>query len=147
MSKTEVEGWKKTLRKLAPRMMRATFWSLIIGIVFLLAEYLLASFLFSFYPDSQNLFNIFAWTIIIFTFLIKFSEGTIYKYAFMVGRAFFLIIYFIYATNGGILNVEAMGFHVELEFVPLMVLLVSGSLIAMVRHLVQTINFLTETSV
>jgi len=146
MSKAEVEERKKVL-KLAPRIWKAALWSFIVGIIFLLARIFLVSFLSTFYPDFQKLFDIFVWTTIIFTFLIKFSEGTIYKYAFMVGKTFFLIIYFIYAANGGVLNAEVMGLHIRLEFASLIVLLVLGNLFAMARHIVQAIDFLTETSV
>jgi len=123
------------------------------GVVFFLIERFLALFLFELYPKAQNLFTVFAWTIIISVFLVKFSEGTIFKYAFLVGRNFFLMLFFIYSTNCGVLTVEAAGFlqasnlRIELEFVPLVVLIVFSSLVSIVRNLVQAIDFLTETSV
>jgi len=152
LSREEIEGWKATFKKFAPRILKATIWSLIVGIVFLVVQNLLSPFLFEFYPDSESLFSIFAWTIVVFTFLTKFSERTIYQYAFGFGRNFFLTIFFIYTTNGGILTVEAAGFlqasnlNLRLEFVPLVVLLVFGSIIMMVKDIIEAINFLTETS-
>ena len=153
LSKEEIEEWKTAFKKFAPRLLKATLWSLIIGVIFLAAENFLSPYLFKFYPESKSLFNVFAWAIIVFAFLITFSEGTIYQYAFMIGRSFFLIIYFIYATNGGVLTVEASGFlqasnlNVRLDFVPMVVLLIFVSLITLVKSIVQAINFLTETSV
>jgi len=147
------EEGKTSLRKLAPRILKAALWSLMTGVVFFLIERFLALFLFELYPKAQNLFTIFAWTIIISVFLVKFSEGTIFKYAFLVGRNFFLMLFFIYSTNCGVLTVEAAGFlqasnlRIELEFVPLVVLIVFSSLVSIVRNLVQAIDFLTETSV
>ncbi|RLG91548.1 hypothetical protein DRO34_03880 [Candidatus Bathyarchaeota archaeon] len=147
------EEGKTSLKKLAPRILKAALWSLMTGVVFFLIERFLALFLFELYPKAQNLFTIFAWTIIISVFLVKFSEGTIFKYAFLVGRNFFLMLFFIYSTNCGVLTVEAAGFlqasnlRIELEFVPLVVLIVFSSLVSIVRNLVQAIDFLTETSV
>jgi len=147
------EAGKTSLKKLAPRILKAALWSLMTGVVFFLIERFLALFLFELYPKAQNLFTIFAWTIIISVFLVKFSEGTIFKYAFLVGRNFFLMLFFIYSTNCGVLTVEAAGFlqasnlRIELEFVPLVVLIVFSSLVSIVRNLVQAIDFLTETSV
>ncbi|RLI27130.1 hypothetical protein DRO50_04880 [Candidatus Bathyarchaeota archaeon] len=147
------EEGKTSLRKLAPRILKAALWSLMTGVVFFLIERFLALFLFELYPKAQNLFTVFAWTIIISVFLVKFSEGTIFKYAFLVGRNFFLMLFFIYSTNCGVLTVEAAGFlqasnlRIELEFVPLVVLIVFSSLVSIVRNLVQAIDFLTETSV
>jgi len=63
------------------------------------------------------------------------------------------MLFFIYSTNCGVLTVEAAGFlqasnlRIELEFVPLVVLIVFSSLVSIVRNLVQAIDFLTETSV
>ena len=147
------EEGKTSLKKLAPRILKAALWSLMTGVVFFLFERFLALFLFELYPKAQNLFTVFAWTIIISVFLVKFSEGTIFKYAFLVGRNFFLMLFFIYSTNCGVLTVEAAGFlqasnlRIELEFVPLVVLIVFSSLVSIVRNLVQAIDFLTETSV
>ncbi len=147
------EEGKTSLKKLAPRILKAALWSLMTGVVFFLIERFLALFLFELYPKAQNLFTVFAWTIIISVFLVKFSEGTIFKYAFLVGRNFFLMLFFIYSTNCGVLTVEAAGFlqasnlRIELEFVPLVVLIVFSSLVSIVRNLVQAIDFLTETSV
>jgi len=80
------EEGKTSLKKLAPRILKAALWSLMTGVVFFLIERFLALFLFELYPKAQNLFTVFAWTIIISVFLVKFSEGTIFKYAFLVGR-------------------------------------------------------------
>lgn len=147
------EEEKIWLKKLAPRILKGALWSLIVGVGFFLMEYFLESFLFEPYPEAKSFFIVFAWTIIVSAFLVKFSEGTIFKYAFLVGRNLFLMLFFIYSTNCGVLTVEAAGFlqasnlHIELEFVPLVVLIVFSFLISIVRNLVQAIDFLTETSV
>jgi hypothetical protein len=152
VGEVEITECKNVIKKLIPRVLKAVFWCLLIGVGLLLLKQFLSLFFFNFYPESQKLFEIFAWTIVFFAFLIKLSEGTIFKYAFMIGRSFFLILYFIYATNGGVLTVEASeffqatGMHIQLEFTPLVVLLVLSSLLTMVKDVVAAVNFLNETS-
>jgi len=153
MNEVATMDWKSILRRIVPRILKAVLWCLLIGVGFLLLESFLALFFFDFYPEAQKLFGIFTWTILVFAFLVKVSEGTIYKYMFMIGRSFFLILYFIYATNGGALTVraseffEGAGLYVTLQFAPIVVLLVLGSLLTMIKDIIQAINFLTETQV
>jgi hypothetical protein len=153
MNEVATMDWKSFLRMMVPRILKAVLWCFLIGVGFLLLESFLALFFFDFYPEAQKLFGIFTWAILVFVFLDKVSEGTIYKYMFMIGRSFFLILYFIYATNGGVLTVKALGFfegsglRVTLQFAPIVVLLVLGNLITMVKDIIQAINFLTETQV
>ncbi len=80
-----------------------------------------------------------------FTFTVRATEGTIYKYGFLVGRALFIIVYLIYATNGGVFSLDFADFRFWVEFVPLLALMVFINILDMARSVLQALEFTSET--
>ncbi len=145
MSELNVEerNWKATLRKLVPRILKATILTAIMGF-FLLAVWMLISTFLTSYPSYLTLFAVFAWATLIFTFAIRATEGTIYKYVFVIARPLFLIIYLIYATNGGILAIDVMKFHFTAEFIPLLALMIFVNFVTVAKGMLEAIEFTSE---
>jgi len=147
VSEAEVEDMsvKELLRKSIPRIFRATVVAAIVGACLLFSWLLFSAPLVRLYPESQLLFTIFTWAIVFFTFSIRVTDGTILKYCFIIGRAFFLAMYIIYATNGGILEIDFMNFHFSIGFIPILSLMVLLSLLAMAKGVLQAIEFTSES--
>jgi len=144
---SSIEPKQRSLRerfmKFVPRIFKATIITAIVGIILLVFWVLLSGFL-SFYPKYLALFAVLIWAILFFTFGIRVSEGTIFKYGFIVGRALFLIIFFTYATNGGILTLSTTGFEFTMEFIPILGLLIVASLLSMGQGILEAIEFVSE---
>lgn len=98
------------------------------------------------YPEYQKFFAVFAWATVLFTFAIRVADGSIFKYCFIVGRAFFLIIYTVYATNAGMLTLDLMNFHFTLEFVPLLAFMILANILAIAKGVLQAMEFTSESS-
>jgi hypothetical protein len=141
MSEAETAG---TRRKLVFRIAKATFITAIVGVVWLILWFF-TSMLSTIYPQYSTSFAILAWATLFFTFATTLSEGTIYKYIFIVMRAFFLILYFTYATNFGLLSLKIEGLNLTIEFMPLVALIVLTNLIAMARGMLQAIEFASQS--
>lgn len=141
MSKNENKG---VFRRLGLRIAKATLITAVAG-VFWLVLWLLISSLLSDFPEYLACFAVLAWALLFFTFTIKVSEGTIYKYILLSARAFFLIVYVAYATNYGVLTVKIEDFTFTVEFIPLLALMIALNLLAMARGLLQAIEFTSQS--
>lgn len=146
MTEVEVEdiSLKELFRKLFPRVLKATIVAAIVGVC-LLVFWSVVSKALTPYPEYQMLFAVFAWATVLFTFAIRVTDGTIYKYCFIIGRAFFLIIYVVYATDGGMLSLDFMDFHFTLEFIPLLALMILINLLTIAKGVLQAIEFTSES--
>lgn len=146
MGEVEVKetSLKEVFKKFFPRVAKATIITAIVGACLLIFWSLVLE-VFAWYPEYQMFFAILAWPTIFFTFAIRVTDGTILKFCFIVGRAFFQIIYTVYATNNGILTLDFMNFHVTLEFVPLLFLVILVNLITIGKGILQAIEFTSES--
>jgi hypothetical protein len=135
---------KRSFRRLGLRIAKTTIITAVTG-VFWLILWLLISSLLANYPEYLALFAVLAWTSLFFTFTMKVSEGTIYKYILIIARALFFIVYVAYTTNCGVLTVKIEEFTLTIEFIPLLALMIFINLLAMARGLLQTIEFTSQS--
>ena len=135
---------KPAFRKLFRRIAKATLMTVVAGIFWLVLWLLISSFLANF-PEYLTRFAVLAWALLYFTFAIKVSEDTIYKYILIIARAFFLIVYVAYTTNYGVLTVKIEDFTFTVEFIPLLALMIAINLLAMARGLLQAIEFTSQS--
>jgi len=140
MVEANEKSWKENLRGSAHRILKATIITVFLGI-FLLVLWVFVVQLFKDYPEYQKLYAILAWAIVFFTFATKVTEETIYKFVLIIARALFLIIYFIYATNGGVFTINFMDMRLTIEFVSILALMVLVNFLEMVRGVLQAIEF------
>lgn len=134
---------KEYLRKLFPRIVRAIVLTAILGACLLVFWYGVLE-VFAWYPEYKVKFAVLAWALVFFTFAITVASDTIYEHIFIVGRALFLIVYLIYATNGGTLALDFMSFHFTLEFIPLLALMILINFLDIARGILQAIELASE---
>lgn len=145
---SSIEPRQRSLRerfmKFVPRIAKATIITAIVGIILLVFWILLSGFL-SFNPQWLAFFAVLIWAILFFTFAIRVSEGTIFKYGFIISRAFFLIIFLTYVTNEGVLTLSTMGYDFTMEFIPILGLLIVACLLSMGKGILETVEFVSES--
>ncbi|MEM3703094.1 MAG: hypothetical protein QXX79_01525 [Candidatus Bathyarchaeia archaeon] len=141
MSETET---KIINRKLILKTVKAALFTFISGVFWFFVWLFVSGFLARF-PQYLTLFSILIWASLFFTFIIRVSEGTIYKYIFIIARAFFLIIYIAYSTNFGVLTINFEGFNFTVEFIPLLAIMVAINLVSIARGLLQAIEFAAQS--
>jgi hypothetical protein len=135
---------RRDLQRFGLRIAKATLLTAVLGVFLFVIWLLISSFLASF-PEYLALFAVLIWALLFFTFAIKISEGTIYKYILIIARGFFFIVYIAYATNYGVLTVKIEEFTLTVEFVPLLALMIAINLLAMARGLLQAIEFTSQS--
>jgi len=135
---------KTVFRRLGLRIAKATLVTAVTGVLWLVLWLLISSLLADF-PEYLALFAVLVWALLFFTFAIKVSEGTIYKYILIIMRGFFLIVYTAYATNCGVRTVKIEDFTLTVEFIPLLALMITINLLAIARGLLQAIEFTSQS--
>jgi len=154
---TEKKGKETFADRIKPRVFKAT----IIGIITFFLYYVLPTLLFSTFPTEnlpsefdpyfsryENLFYIFAAIIICFAVVNQLSSGTIFQHAFNVAKAIILIIYFIYALEGGILtlsmSLEGNMVNIVANLTAFLAILISVNLLTLAKNMLEAINFLSQ---
>jgi len=137
-------GSKGNFQKLVFKIAKATLITAATGVVWLALWFLTSIFMTS-YPQYSEHFAVMAWVMLFFTFAIIISEETIYKYIFMIIRAFFLIFYIAYATNYGLLYLSFENYTLNIEFIPLLTIMILANLIDVARRLLQAIEFASQS--
>jgi len=101
-----------------------------------------------YFSRYENLFYIFAAIIICFAVVNQVSSGTIFQHAFSITKAIILMIYFIYALEGGILtlsmSLEGMAVNIVANITAFLVILISVNLLALAKSMFEAINFLSQ---
>ena len=105
------ETLKSFLKKIAPRVAKAALRGFIMFLLtYLLPALMMEAFMspelpFGEFPSGYMvLFYAFSAIVVFFAVATELFSGTILQHAFSIGRALVLIIYFVYALNGGILT-------------------------------------------
>jgi len=144
MSEAEVET-KPSRRKLIVKVVKAAFTTVVYGVVWFVIWLLLSNFL-PIFQWFSTLYWILVYASLFFTFAIKISEGTIYKYILVILRSFFIIVYIVYSTNFGVFTINIGGVAFTVEFIPLLAIVVAINLLSIAGGLIQAIEFAAQTS-
>jgi hypothetical protein len=136
---------KSNCRKFLVKIVKAALVTAIYGVVWFLIWLLLSSFLGDLFLQFSTLYWILVCASLFFTFAIRISENTIYKYVFIILRSFFLIVYIAYSTNFGVLSMDYAGFKFTVEFIPLLAIMVAINLLSIARGLIQAIEFSAQS--
>ena len=131
---------KTFLKKIVPRVVKAV----LSGIIIYLAFYFLSSFI----PEVlflgyEQLVFVFTMILIVFTVLHELSAGTILQYAFSFARALLLIIYFVYALNGGIITANMGTMRLTIDIRVFLAMLISVNILGLTKSMFEAINFLS----
>ena len=148
----ETETTKSFLKKMLPRIVKATIKGLLYFVFFYLLPTLVVSQLSEMAPEIFGQYTqyltVFAAIIIVSVVASELTAGTIFQHAFNIGRAIILIVFFILALQGGIISRDlAMGdfrlsFMIDLRVY--LAMLISIDLLGLARSVLQAVNFLSE---
>ena len=141
------KGHTKTFaRKFVPRIFKAA----LLVVITYLPLYFLSAFIEpfqSFFPWYEPLTNIFAAVFIIFLVVGVFTSGTVYQYVFGVARALVVMMFFIYALNGGIVTlavpIEGTTVNIMVDLMVILAMLVLVCLLGIGKNVVQAIEFVS----
>jgi len=139
----ENDDGKRFVKKMLPKVLKATFGSII---MFLLV-YLVPSLLIpeGFLPPEYKLsIYVFATIIVVFLVLVELASGTIFQYALSFLRALVLIVFFIFTLGHGIITVKIETFHIVVDLTVFLAMLILVELLGMTKNVLGAIHFLSE---
>jgi len=140
------------LRKMLPRIVKAS----IKGLLYFVFLYVLPTFLISqvseFAPELfagyGQLLGLFVGVVIFFVVASELTSGTIFQHAFNIGKAIILIMFFVLALTGGIvnlsLNLEEIRISIWADLRIYMAMLIIIDLMGLAKSILQAVNFLSE---
>lgn len=154
---TEKRDEKTFVERIMPRVFKAA----IMGVITFFLYYMLPTLMFSMIPTEslpsefgsffskyENLVYVFAAIMICFAVAIQLSSGTIFQHAFSIAKAIILILYFIYALEGGILTLSmSLGgimVNIMANLTAFLAILISVNLLALAKSMFEAINFLSQ---
>ena len=139
----ENDDGKRLVKKMLPKVLKATLGSIII---FLLV-YLVPSLLIpeGFLPPEYKLsIYVFATIIVVFLVLVELASGTIFQYASSFLRALVLIVFFIFTLGRGIITVKIETFHIVVNLTVFLAILILVELLGMTKSVLGAVHFLSE---
>lgn len=139
----EEENGKKIVKRILPRVLKATFGSIIVFLfIYLIPSLLIPE---DFLPPEYRLsMNIFATIIIVFLVVIELTSGTIFQYAFSFLRGLVLIVLFIFTLSSGIITVTIEMFHINVDLSIFLAVLILIELLGMAKNVLGAVYFLSE---
>jgi hypothetical protein len=143
---------KSFLRKMLPRIVKATLKAILYLIFLYVIPMMVVSQLSAMAPeifaDYMNYLNIFAAIVIFSVVASELTAGTIFQHAFNIGRALVLIVFFVLALQGGIISqditAESMRLHFLVDLRIYLAMLISIDLLNLAKSMLQAVSFLSE---
>jgi hypothetical protein len=140
-------GEKSLVRKMIPNVFKAAVWGMITYVFVGYLPTLLFPMDFLAFGFNQ-LFDLFVGIAVFFAVITNLFSGTILGYAFSIARALVMIIYFIFALDGGIISLSMPISEVTASFVvdvkAFLTILVLVNLLGIGKNLLQVTSFLAK---
>ena len=157
MVETEEKTTKDWLKIILPRVLRATVWGLIWGVLLLFPfEQIIAGYNVSIIlPAETTLIYYYFYMLIGIEIVIQLLHGTIFQHILSVVRGFITIIFLIIITDGGIFSFATssmeqlplppgLSAQFTIDFRVVLAGFLIFSLLGIARNLIHTIDFLAE---
>jgi len=140
-------GEKSLVRKMIPNVFKAAVWGIITYVFVGYLPTLLFPMDFLAFGFNQ-LFDLFVGIAVFFAVITNLFSGTILGYAFSIARGLVMIIYFIFALDGGIISLSMPISEVTASFVvdvkAFLTILVLVNLLGIGKNLLQVTSFLAK---
>ena len=139
----EDKGMQMFLKKMIPKVLKATVMGLLwFFLLYALPTLFLSELLEEVLPGYTQLLSIFAIVIVFFVVVSELLAGTIFQYAFNIGKALVFMAFFIYALNGGFIAFDLEFVHIEADLRVYLAMLLTIDFLGLTKSLLQAIDFL-----
>lgn len=131
------------LKKMIPKVLKATVMGLLwFFLLYALPTLFLSELLEEVLPGYTQLLSIFAIVIVFFVVVSELLAGTIFQYAFNIGKALVFMAFFIYALNGGFIAFDLEFVHIEADLRVYLAMLLTIDFLGLAKSLLQAVDFL-----
>jgi len=94
------------------------------------------------FTDYVQVLKVFAGVLIFFVVAGELTRGTIFQHALNVGKAIVLLVFFVLAFNGGVIDLSVQGIRIGVDLTVFLMMFITIDLIALARSLLQAISFM-----
>lgn len=133
---------------MVPRIALATAKGVLYFVLFYALPVLVISQVSQFAPkifaDYVQVLQVFAAVVIFFVVASELTKGTIFQHALNVGKAIVLLVFFVLALNGGIIDLSVQGIHIRADLTVYLMMLITIDLVGLAKSLLQAISFMQE---
>lgn len=131
-----------------PRIVKATIKALLYFVFLYVLPTLLIAQVTKIAPELfgnyGQLLKFYVAVIIFFVVASELTSGTIFQYGFAIGKTLILMIFFIFALNGGTMALDFRMIHVLIDLRIILGLVIILDLLELAKSMLQAINFLSE---
>jgi len=139
----EDKGIQMFLKKMIPKVLKATVMGLLwFFLLYALPTLFLSELVEEVLPGYTQLLSIFAIVIVFFVVVSELLAGTIFQYAFNIGKALVFMAFFIYALNGGFIAFDLEFVHIEADLRVYLAMLLTIDFLGLAKSLLQAVDFL-----
>jgi len=96
------------------------------------------------FSSYEQLLPVFVAIVLFFVVASELASGTIFQHAFNIGKALILMIFIVYALQGGIISIDIMNIHLLADLRIYLAMLLTIDLLGLAKSVLQAINFLSE---
>lgn len=134
----EEKDGKAFSNEILRRVVKAVLSGIIIYVAFYFLSFLIPEVVVLGYEQLAFMFTM---ILIVFTVLHVLSAGTVLQFAFGFVRSLLLIVYFIYALNGGIVTATLGIMRVTVDIRVFLAMLVFVNVLGLAKSMFEAINF------
>ena len=138
---------KNSLIKIAPRISKAV----VKGFLWFLILYMIPMFILSasgipvdLFPDYTRFLGVFAGITVFFVVAAELFSKTVFQHVFNMAKALVLIVFSVYALNGGFVTVNFVTLHIMVDLRVYLAMLLTINFLGLTKGALQTLNFLSE---
>jgi len=104
----------------------------------------LAGFAPEIFSSYGQLLSVFVAIILFFVVASELTSGTILQHAFNIGKALILMIFIVYALQGGVMSIDFENIRILADLRIYLVMLLAIDFLGLAKSVLQAINFLSE---
>jgi len=136
-------GFKKNLRGIAFRALKATIKGILFYIIYFVLSQLLAP-VSTLVPGLQQMIETFFIVYIVLMIVGDLTSGTIYQHFFNAAKALFVIGYMLFSLRGAVFGTSFENVSLMVDLRMFLVIAVLLSLLGLAKTVLQAINYMSE---
>jgi len=132
------------LPRIAKAIIKGLLWFIFLYVVPMFLISSLSQFAPEIFARYEQLLPVFVAIILFFVVASELTSGTIFQHALNIGKALILMIFIVYALQGGIISIDIENIHMLADLKVYLIMLLTIDLLGLAKNVLQAINFLSE---
>jgi len=96
------------------------------------------------FPDYTELLGVYAAVTVFFVVAAELLSKTVFQHAFNMAKAIVMMVFFVYALNGGFVTVDFAAIHISVDLRVYLAMLLAINFLGLAKSALQALNFISE---